>query len=176
MPWRVKPIRVVDGVVRQGMFVALALSLQLLESMLPMPLPIPGLKLGLANLVSVYLLLAAGWQTALRVAAIRVLLAALFSGTLLGPAFWLSAAGAVASLAGMTLVVRLASETVTILGVSLVGAVLHNLAQLLTASYLMQTTGVFSLWPWLVLFAVPAGFLTGWSARALWKRTQWLWG
>ena len=74
MPWRVKPIRVVDGVVRQGMFVALALSLQLLESMLPMPLPIPGLKLGLANLVSVYLLLAAGWQTALRVAAIRVLL------------------------------------------------------------------------------------------------------
>ncbi len=169
-------MRFVDSVVRQGMFVALALSLQLLESMLPMPLPIPGLKLGLANLVSVYLLLAADWHVAMRVAAIRVLLAALFGGTLLGPAFWLSSAGAFASLVGMTLLLRTASANITILGVSLVGAILHNLAQLLAASYLMQTTGVFSLWPWLVLFAVPAGFVTGWSARALWKRTQWMWG
>ena len=154
---------------------ALALSLQLVESMLPMPLPVPGLKLGLANLVSVYLLLAADWRMAMRVAAVRVLLSALFGGTLLGPAFWLSTAGAAASLAGMTLLWQLASAKVTILGISLAGAVLHNAAQLAMASYLMKTTGVFSLWPWLVLFAVPTGYLTGWSARVLWRRTHWLW-
>ena len=175
MPWRGRPVRLVESVVRQGVFVALALSLQLLETLLPMPLPIPGLKLGLANLVSVYLLLAANWRMAAQVAAGRILLAALFSGTLLGPSFGLSMAGAVASLLGMTLLLRAAAPDMTIIGVSLAGAVLHNLAQLAAASYLMQTTSVFSLWPWLVFFAVPTGFLTGWSAKTLWNRTQWMW-
>lgn len=160
---------------RQGVFVALALSLQLLETLLPMPLPIPGLKLGLANLVSVYLLLATDWRAAAYVAAGRVVLGALFGGTLLGPSFWLSAAGAVTSLAGMTWLLRASSANMSVIGVSLAGAILHNLAQLAAACYLMQTTSVFSLWPWLVAFAVPTGFLTGWSAKVLWNRTQWMW-
>lgn len=175
IPWQGKPIGLVKGIVRQGVFVALALSLQLLEGMLPVPLPIPGFKLGLANLVSVYLLLAADWRMAAWVVGGRVLLASLFGGTLLGPAFWLSTAGATLSLIGMNFVLRCWSVDVTIIGVSLIGAILHNLAQLVTASFLMQTTGVFALWPWLVSFALPTGFVTGWSARALWNRTRWIW-
>lgn len=160
---------------RQGVFVALALSLQLFEMLLPMPLPIPGFKLGLANLVSVYLLLATDWRVAAHVAAGRVVLGALFGGTLLGPPFWLSAAGVVTSLAGMTWLLRASSVNLSVIGISLVGAVLHNLAQLAVAGYLMQTTSVLTLWPWLVAFAVPTGFVTGWSARSLWNRTQWMW-
>ena len=175
IPWQDKPMGLVKGVVRRGVFVALALSLQLLEGMLPVPLPIPGFKLGLANLVSVYLLLAADWRMAAWVVGGRVLLASLFGGTLLGPAFWLSTAGATLSLIGMNFVLRCWSVDVTIIGVSLIGAILHNLAQLVTASFLMQTTGVFALWPWLVSFALPTGFVTGWSARALWNRTRWIW-
>src|SRR5687768_5532577 len=78
-------------------YAAFAVAVHVLEAAIPSPLP--GAKPGLANVVTLVALLRHGWAVATWVTALRVLLASLLIGTFLAPAFWLSLAGAIASLA-----------------------------------------------------------------------------
>ena len=100
------------------------------------PTPIPWLRLGLANIITLVALMLYGLRTAMTVTLIRVILASIFTGTFLGPAFMLSFAGGVSSTAAMGLTYLVFRNLFGPVGLSLVGALFHNLAQLTLAYFL----------------------------------------
>ena len=83
-----------------SLFVAIASILHIVESWLPLPFPIPGVKLGLANVVSILAIAFFGWREAMLVAVLRVMIGSLFGGSVFGPAFAMSMGGALFSTAG----------------------------------------------------------------------------
>lgn len=147
-----------------ALFIAMASVLHVVEGWLPLPFPIPGMKLGLANLMSLAALVISGWRAAIYVVLGRVFLGSLFGGTFMGPAFAMSAAGGLFSALVMTLVYQRWRKTFSLVGISLLGAVAHNLAQLSVAAFLIDSRSMFWYLPYLLLFAVPTGIGTGYTA------------
>ncbi len=154
-----------------GALLALSIGLSIVESMLGalVPVPIPGVKLGLANIVSMFLLCYFSLPAALTLALLRTLVTSLFTGGL--SMFLYSAPGALLS----TLVMAAALHTLrplTIAGVSMLGAVTHNVAQVCVA---VLTTGEARLFYYaFILVAVGAvsGAITGVVARISFDRAS----
>lgn len=138
-----------------GMLSALALVLSFLEGLLP-PLPIPGARLGLANVTVMFALTGVSFPCAAAVTAVKALFA-LFRG---GTAFLMSAAGGLAALLLMWLIQRLLRDRVGPVGLGIVGAVAHNMGQWCVA-YLLLGQAMLYYAPLLLLLAVPAGAITG---------------
>ena len=138
-----------------GLSVALALILSYVESLLPPLVAVPGVKVGLPNIVILFLLYRYGWKEAGAVSLIRLLLsAALFTGFV---AFFYGLAGAVLSLAGSALLKR--SDRFSPLGVSVAGGVLHNLGQIALAALILESGYLFAYLPVLLLSGTLAGIL-----------------
>ena len=149
-----------------GLCVALALILSYVESLLPPLMAVPGVKVGLPNIVILYLLYRYGWKEAGAVSLIRLLLsAALFTGFV---AFFYGLAGAVLSLAGSALLKR--SDRFSPLGVSVAGGVLHNLGQIALAALILESGYIFAYLPVLLLSGTLAGALVGLLAGILIRR------
>lgn len=144
-----------------GLFVAIAGVLHAVEGWLPLPLPVPGAKLGLANVISLLVISLFGWRDALPVAVLRVFLGTLLGGAFLGPTFIMGMSGAVASVLGMACVYHYWRSTFSLVGISVIGAVLHNVAQITVAAALVDNVGLFWYLPYLLLFALPTGVGTG---------------
>ena len=125
-----------------SLFVTLATALGFLETLLSNPLPLPGVKLGLANIVTLLVLYLYGLKEGLVVSLFRVLFVSLLGGTFLAVGFWLSFSGAVLSTLVMAGLIKYVSA-LSIIGVSMAGAVSHNVGQLLAASFLIQTPYIF---------------------------------
>jgi len=143
----------------------MGLVLQLVESSLPPLLPIPGARLGLANLATVIALFFLGPAEALEVTLMRVLLGGLLRGSLVGLALGMS--GGLAAWAVMTALYMLYPSPFSITGLSIAGAAAHNAAQLGMAILLVDFTGLWHYLPYLLLVAVPTGFFIGVTARRL---------
>ena len=146
---------------------AAALVLSLVESALPLRavVPLPGVKLGLANTAALYALYRLGGRQALAITLCRVLLLFLLSGSV--TALLMSLCGALLSLGGMLLARRLAGRSLSVLGVSVVGAACHGIGQIGCAMALTGGALVFYYLPVLLLSAVPCGLLTGVCAAGL---------
>lgn len=149
-----------------AVLVALAVVLHLFEALIPIPIPIPGIKLGLANIITLLALILFDFKTALLIACLRTVLGSLLSGTLFNIAFFLSISGALAAACLMALLLRLPpwarSQTgFSILGISIAGAAAHNLGQLTMAAMLIRHTGIFYYLPIMLISSIPTGFLTG---------------
>lgn len=155
---------------RLSMLLAVGIVLHLVEGLFLGPLPVPGAKMGLANIVTLLALLNYGLGWGLLVGILRVVLGTLLSGTFLSLGFWLAASGAIASSLVMTAGRRLGGERLGAVGLSVLGALTHNLAQLAVFSLWARHAGVFLYLPALLLLAVPAGLLTGLAAGHLWRR------
>jgi len=139
---------------------ALGITIHIAESVLPSPLP--GVKPGLANVVTVVALLEYGWATAAWVALLRVLIGSLLIGTFLSPTFILSLAGAVASLTVLRLASWLPGRGFGPVGYCLVAAMAHMAAQFLTAyTVFIPHDGLFHLLPVLMTAAVLFGLVSG---------------
>lgn len=147
-------------VARLGMLLALATTLHIFEAQLP-ALPIPGAKIGLANLVSLFALYAWGMREALLIAIMRQLVGSLVTGTLFAPAFAFGFAGALLSVLTMGAVKAVAGRIMGPVAISLLGAVAHNTGQLFVAWALLGQVQVFFYLPYLLWFAVPSGSLVG---------------
>lgn len=149
-----------------AMLTGAALILFIIELQIPNPVPIPGVKLGLANIITVYAVYhyRAG-ETALLVTA-RILLAAAFSGTAMTLAY--SAAGSVLCLTGMLLLKRIVDEQ-HIWIASVFGAVFHNIGQI-TAAVLVMGMGVVAYLPFLLVSGCLSGAFTGFCAQLVIKR------
>ncbi|MBT9176210.1 MAG: hypothetical protein DDT20_00523 [Firmicutes bacterium] len=155
--------------VRLALLVAGAAALHAVEGWIPNPLTVslgPGAKLGLANVVTVAVVMRFGWRDAVVVAVLRALLGSLIGGSFLTLGFFLSLSGAVTSAAGMGLARLVFGNRLSAVGLSLLGALLHNLAQLTVASLLARHFGLFVHLPYLMLMAIPTGYLVG-TAGAL---------
>ena len=151
-----------------GLSVALALILSYVESLLPPLVAVPGVKVGLPNIVILFLLYRCGWKEAAAVSGLRLLLtAALFTGF---AAFFYGLSGAVLSLAGAALLKR--SGRFSPLGVSAAGGVLHNLGQIALAALVLDSGYIFAYLPVLLLSGTVAGALVGLLAGILIRRTD----
>jgi len=141
---------------------AAALALVLLEAQIPPIAPVPGIKLGLANVVTLVAIYAVGRRDAGVILLLRVCLGGVFAGTV--TAFLFSAAGGLCSFAVMCLLSR-PFRGGRVWAVSVFGALAHNTGQLAAASVLMRTARVFYYFPALVLSAVVTGVFTGLCAQ-----------
>lgn len=140
-----------------GMLVALAFIFSYVEAMVPVPLPVPGIKLGLANLVTIAGLYTVGIPGAAVVSLIRILLMGFTFGNVFSMAY--SMAGGVCSLIVMAGAVK--SGWFSKIGVSILGGIFHNVGQLCAAAWVTKTLGVFSYLPVLLVAGVVAGAVIG---------------
>ncbi|GAB4484219.1 MAG: Gx transporter family protein [Thermodesulfovibrionales bacterium] len=146
---------------------AYALALHGLESLIPSP--IPWLKIGLANLISLVALVLYGFRPALMVTLVRIVLGSIFTGTFLGPGFLLSLGGGLASVSAMGLCHRIFPRLFGPIGLSLISALFHNLAQLGLAwlLFIQRIEAVLLVAPVLILIGTVSGAVTGMTADVL---------
>lgn len=146
---------------RVALLSAYALALHGFESLLPTP--IPWLRFGLANIITLVALVRYGFRTAMMVTLIRVILASIFKGTFLGPAFILSLGGGISSTAAMGLIHIVFKNLFGPVGLSLIGAVSHNITQLTLAYFLFiqRIEAVLIISPVIILIGTLTGVVNG---------------
>ena len=148
--------------------VALALLLSFVESQIPPFVAVPGIKIGLSNIVTVYLLYALSWREAGAVSLVRVLLSSLLFGTAVSLIY--SLAGAVLSFLVMLLLKKL--PIFSSLGVSIAGGVMHNLGQIIAACLLLENAAIAGYLPVLIVSGVVAGIAVGVVSAIVVKRVK----
>ncbi len=148
---------------------ALALGLTLAEAAIPSP--VPGVKPGLANIVILMVLLQYGWRTAAWVSGLRILAGGLLLGTLFSPGFWLSAAGACASLAVLAVARHLPPRHFGPVSLSVLAAFAHIAGQLaLAAAWLLPGIAILKLLPVFATAALVFGTINGIAVARLQQR------
>lgn len=149
-----------------GLATAVAMVLSFLESLVPPLVAIPGIKIGLPNVVIMFLLYAKGSRTAATVSLVRVFLVALLFGNIQSLVF--SASGAAVSLIGMIFLKK--TKLFSYVTVSVTGGVLHNLGQTLAAILWTGTAQIAYYLPVLLVSGTVAGVAIGLMAGILIKR------
>ena len=150
--------------VRGALLTAVALTIFMVEAQIPAPVPIPGIKLGLANIVTLYALFVLGPWDALGILLARILLGSLFAGNMMVLLY---------SLAGGLLCWAISCGLKNIMTLrqiwlcSIFGAIAHNLGQMAVAVAITRTLGLLVYLPALMLSGVFAGAFTGWAAQFL---------
>lgn len=150
---------------------AAGLALHAFEDLLPVANLLPGAKPGLANIATLVAMVVAGPADAILLAFLRTTLGSLLGGSFLSLRHALSFAGALASAAAMVALWRGGRGPFSLLGVSLAGGVVNNLAQLAVAGLLVGKWGVLAYLPYLIVLGVVAGTLTGLVAARVCART-----
>ena len=164
-----RPVKGAGRITRLALLTAIALTIFLAEAQIPALTAVPGVKLGLANIVTVNAMFALGPGDALLVLSARVFLGAVFSGQPMTLIY--SAAGGLLSWCVLCLLGRLLTDRQIWLA-SPVAAIFHNLGQLLAAAAVLRSWSVLAWLPYLVIAAVLAGLFTGVAAQALLKRLE----
>ncbi len=160
MQWQSKATQVAFS----GLMLALTLVLSYVESLLPLTIGIPGVKLGLANLAVLLTLYASGWKMALGIDVLRVVLSGFLFGNF--AAILYSMAGALVSFGAMVLLKRFRFSMST---VSIAGGVFHNLGQLVVAVCVVENFHLFYYLPWLIIAGIITGALIGIVGRTVSK-------
>ena len=140
-----------------AMFAALALIFSYIEALIPIPIPVPGVKLGVANLVIIIALYRMGFRRALSINCARIALAGLLFSGVFGMLY--SFAGGILSLIVMQILRR--SGLFSMVGVSMAGGVAHNLGQLIAACLVVSTSSLMSYFSILLFTGLIGGILIG---------------
>ncbi len=151
-----------------GLLTALAMILSFVESQIPTLVAIPGIKVGLPNIAIVFLLYRIGTKEAIAVSFVRVFLVSLLFGNLQVLTF--SLAGAALSMLGMVLLKK--TNRFSVITVSIVGGILHNVGQILAACLWTQTAEVALYLPVLLISGMLTGGLIGLAAGILVNRLR----
>lgn len=152
-----------------ALLTTLALIIFIVELRIPNPIPIPGVKLGLANVVTVYALYRYRAKEVLLIVFVRILLGSIFGGNMIAMLY--SFAGGLLCLAGMLLLRKVISEKYIWL-CSVFGAVLHNIGQITVAILITGTPAIISYLPFLLVSGCAAGAFTGGCAQFVIKRSE----
>lgn len=142
--------------------------LSFVESQIPALVAIPGIKVGLPNLVIVFLLYRIGWKEAVIVSVIRTLLVSMLFGNIQMLTF--SVAGAALSLASMILLKK--TNWFSTITVSIVGGIFHNVGQIVAAIIWTQTAGIVTYLPVLLISGTIAGAVIGLVSGMLVERLK----
>ncbi|AGB41897.1 putative membrane protein [Halobacteroides halobius DSM 5150] len=143
-----------------SILIAGAIVLHIIEFSLPTFLFFPGAKLGLANIITLLVLVVYGFWSGIQVLLLRILISSLLIGTIFTPGFWLSLTGGLVSF----LVMGYAyyhTDLYSVIGVSILGATFHNLGQIFMAYLLIGSWRVIIYLPYLLLLSLPTGIFVG---------------
>ncbi len=140
-----------------GVLTALALIFSYLETFVPMPVGVPGIKPGFANVVILIGLYTIGTRYALTINILRIVMAGILFSGIFGMMY--SLAGGIMSL--LTMAVLKKFKVFSIFGVSIAGGVVHNLGQIIMASVIISNIKMFVYFPVLVLSGIACGALVG---------------
>ncbi len=151
-----------------GLTLALAMILSFVESRIPPLVAIPGIKIGLPNLVIVFLLYRVGWKEAALVNVLRVALVSALFGNV--QSFVFGIVGASVSLVGMSLLKK--TDLFSCIAVSIVGGILHNVGQIVTACFWTETAQIAFYLPVLLASGMVAGAVIGLVSGLLVKRLE----
>lgn len=150
-----------------ALLTALAITLMAVERLIPFTIAIPGVKLGLANVVTLTALYLFNWRDTLTIILLRVLLGSLILGSF--SAFMFSLGGALLAFIVMALLTAFLPRLFSIAGVSICGAVAHNVGQLMVAAAVVQNLRILSYLPILLISAIGTGLVTGYTVTLLLK-------
>ena len=155
-----------------SMLVSLGLALHIAELFMPNPFVgiAPGAKLGLANIIGLITLVIFGLKYALTVNILRCVIGGLASGAVMSMMY--SVAGAIVSTLLMWLVYRFFSKYFSLVGVSIFGALGHNIAQLMVASIIISNIRIFIYLPVMMLISIFTGFFIGMTSNFTLKKTE----
>ncbi len=150
-----------------GLLTALAIVLSLAERLFPLEavIPVPGIKLGLAQVVTLFALYSLSTKEAAAILLCRTALSALLMGSV--TAFLFSLFGGFLALFVMKLLLPSEGKCCTIPGISVAGAAAHNTGQIAAAVIWMKTTAVAAYLPLLLAASIPLGLVTGFTASAV---------
>lgn len=151
-----------------GIFTALALILGYVEMLIPIQFGIPGVKLGLANLVTILVLYKMGWKDALLLSVVRIVLGGFIFSNLF--AVFYSLAGGLLSLSVMGIVKK--TGKFSVVGVSIWGGIFHNIGQLAVAMAVVQTYEVGYYFPVLLVAGLFTGMVIGILSGEVLKRIK----
>ncbi len=149
-----------------GMLVALAMVFSYLESLVPISLGVPGIKLGLSNVVTVFALYQFGAPLALGISMVRIVLCGLTFGNLSTMLY--SLAGGLLSF--LVMVILKKTGKFSIYGVSAAGGVFHNIGQLIVAARMLQSSMLAYYMPFLMVAGIVSGAAIGMLGGMVWKR------
>lgn len=145
-----------------SLLVSIGLALSVIESSIPLPVAIPGARLGLSNMVTLVTLVVFGFKEALVVSILKSLVLVLVTGSI--SSLMYSLAGGVVSCIIMFIGYRFFSNIFSLIGVSILGATGHNIAQVSVAVMIMSNLRVYSYLPILVLMGLFTGYFVGLSS------------
>lgn len=145
--------------VLMGLMVAYSLALYLIETIIPNPMItlFPGAKLGLSNIVTLLCLINLGFKDTFKILSVRIILSSIFAGPL--SYFLFSIAGGYLSLFGMYLATRISGFSN--IGISLCGAIMHNIGQLLVASLIIVNISMMAYLPFMLGASLATGIFVG---------------
>lgn len=153
-----------------SLLVAIGLALSVLESAIPLPILIPGARLGLSNIVILVTLIIFGFKEALVVSILKSFVLVLITGSISSLIY--SFSGAILSCLVMHIVYKYFSNIFSLIGVSIFGAVTHNFAQISVAAFIMFNVRIYSYFPVLMLISLFTGYFVGLSSTFIVKNLQ----
>lgn len=156
------------GLVTLSALIAVAMILSYIESLIPAFVAVPGVKMGLSNIATVFALYALGWQYAICVSVVRVCLSALLFGNVVGLIYSLSGA----ALALIVMILLQKFDIFSSVGVSVAGGVAHNIGQVLAACVVMETASIALYIIPLLLSGTVSGVVIGLVAGNLVERVK----
>lgn len=146
-----------------SLITAIGIALHILESFIPLPVNgIPGAKLGLANIVNLVTMVVFGFKQAFIVGTLRCFVATLGTGAVTGIFYSLS--GSICSTIAMWIVYKYFSKKFSLIGISVFGAIVHNIAQLTVASMMIHNFLIFTYLPFMLLMSLFTGYFVGLTA------------
>lgn len=151
-----------------GVFTALALIFSYVESLIPIYMGIPGVKLGLANLIIVIALYKMSIKETYILSVVRIVLAGFMFGNLFGILY--SLAGGILSLTTMCILKK--TDKFSVYGISMVGGVFHNIAQLIMAAIVLESVSIGYYFPVLLISGLVTGFVIGLISNEMMKRLK----
>ena len=151
-----------------SMFIALAILLHMVEAAIPLPIFIPGFKLGFANIVGLCAWKMFDFKMMIKVNGLRIIFASLFSGTIFNVGFYLSIAGFLLSTIAMAIAARFSK--MSLYGISVAGSVFHNVGQVLLISIIYEQFFMQTFLPFLILLAIPTGSIMAFMSLQIMNR------
>ncbi len=150
----------IKKITRLSMLISLSVVISIIESYIPILNNIvPGIRLGLSNIIIIFTLYKYGFKDSLYVSIIRVFLVGLIRTGLFNISFFFSLSGALFSIILMTLFKKI--KLFSIVGVSIIGATAHSIGQILIAIFLLKNEYIVYYLPYLLIFSIPTGIITG---------------
>ncbi|OLS03320.1 Gx transporter family protein [Tissierella creatinophila] len=153
-----------------SILVSIGLALSILESSIPLPITIPGARLGLSNMVVLITLIMFGFREGLVVSSLKSIVLMLITGSI--SSFIYSFSGAIISCIGMYVVYEYFSRVFSLIGVSIFGALFHNFAQVTIASFMMNNMRIYTYLPFLMITSIFTGYFVGLSSTFIIKNLK----